>query len=79
MSSEICIQNLIKILSKFTLNLNILALSFVVLLPKLEFVKLNLIAVLLVLQNRYSQSCIAIEFRRCKAVQCRKRSNSLNL
>jgi hypothetical protein len=28
--------------------------------PELEFVKLNPIAVLLVLQNRYSQSCIDI-------------------
>jgi hypothetical protein len=33
--------------------------------PELEFVKLNPIAVLLVLQNRYSQSCIAVGFRRC--------------
>jgi hypothetical protein len=45
--------------------------------PELEFVKLNPIAVLLVLQNRYSQSCIAIGFRRCYVE--RKRSNSLNL
>jgi hypothetical protein len=47
--------------------------------PELEFVKLNPIAVLLVLQNRYSQSCIAIGFRRCYVLYERKRSNSLNL
>jgi hypothetical protein len=45
----------------------------------LEFVKLNPIAVLLVLQNRYSQSCIAIGFRRSYVLCERKRSNSLNL
>jgi hypothetical protein len=46
---------------------------------ELEYVKLIPIAVLLVLQNRYSPSCIAIGFRRCYAVKSRKRSNSLNL
>jgi hypothetical protein len=35
---------------------------------ELEFVKLNPIAVLMVLQNRYSQSCIAIGFRRCYVI-----------
>jgi hypothetical protein len=35
---------------------------------ELEFVKLNPIAVLLVFQNRYSQSCIAIGFRRCYVI-----------
>jgi hypothetical protein len=46
---------------------------------ELEFVKLNPIAVLLILQNHYSHSCIAIGFRRCYVLCERKRSNSLNL
>jgi hypothetical protein len=63
----------------FSVQAEIVISAFVASSPELEFVKLNPIAVLLVLQNRYSQSCIAIGFRRCY-VQCeRKRSNSLNL